>query len=292
VAIKLNSLKRSENNATMASSDQETSPQEPHSIQEFQQALAFERKRNLELQAQHSSQLQALTVELGARDRKINLLKSTVVELVKEAAPAKPVAVAQTVDAAGTNSEKKPPAKRKTRRPPKHKAGPTQEQALTKRQIQWNKRFAELVAFKEVHGHCSVSNGSGPYHALGLWVYSQRLKQKQLMDDGKECGLGLEQIRRLRSIGFIFQAPPTGQLPFDQRLQQLMEFKAKEGHCNVPQNCSGCPKGLPNFVQDQRKYYRQRQTGKKNSLTQERIDQLNALAFPWSLRDPSYQQKR
>jgi hypothetical protein len=165
---------------------------------------------------------------------------------------------------------------------------PKQEQPLTKRQIQWNKRFGELVVYKEMHGHTNAPNGNGEFHSLGLWVYSQRLKQKQMMEEGKECGLGLEQIRRLRSIGFVFQKPATGLLPFEERLKQLLEFKAKTGHTSVPHNCSDCPKGLPNFVQDLRKYYRQRQAGKKCSLTQERIDQLNALEFQWSLRDPPY----
>jgi hypothetical protein len=67
-------------------------------------------------------------------------------------------------------------------------------------------------------------------------------------------------------------------------MQQLLAFKAKTGHCNVPQNATDCPQGLPNFVQEQRKYYNFFKRGKKCSLTQERIDRLNVLGFQWSLR--------
>jgi hypothetical protein len=198
--------------------------------------------------------------------------------------------VVETVAGASTSSEKKLPAKRKPGRPPKH--APKQEPVLTKRLIQWNKRFAEIVAYKETHGHANVPGGSGAFHALGRWVFSQRLKQRQFMEEGKECGLGLEQIMRLRSIGFQFQAPPTRQLPFDERLKQLLEFKAKTGHSNVPFNCKDCPQGLPNFVQEQRKYYGQLKAGKKTFLTQVRIDQLNVLGFQWSLRNRHQQEKQ
>jgi predicted helicase len=43
--------------------------------------------------------------------------------------------------------------------------------------VPWDKNYAELVAYKEAHGHCNVPKGSG---VLASWCISQRRRRKKL----------------------------------------------------------------------------------------------------------------
>eukprot|EP00985_Skeletonema_marinoi_P018263 scaffold10166_cov127-Skeletonema_marinoi.AAC.7 len=66
-----------------------------------------------------------------------------------------------------------------------------------------------------------------------------------------------------------------------QRYNELLEFKRIEGHCRVPH---GYPpnKKLSWWVMNQRAQHTQRQTGKSNWLTDERIKLLEDIGFVWS----------
>ena len=61
----------------------------------------------------------------------------------------------------------------------------------------WEKRFSELVRFKEEHGHCDVLATWSENPKLGNWVHTQRraAKNGQLIE---------ERRRRLEEIGFRF----------------------------------------------------------------------------------------
>eukprot|EP00545_Synedropsis_sp_CCMP1620_P006029 CAMPEP_0119024844 /NCGR_PEP_ID=MMETSP1176-20130426/32616_1 /TAXON_ID=265551 /ORGANISM="Synedropsis recta cf, Strain CCMP1620" /LENGTH=256 /DNA_ID=CAMNT_0006980247 /DNA_START=94 /DNA_END=861 /DNA_ORIENTATION=+ len=244
-------------------------------VSTMQQALASESQRSREIHVKLSSEIDALKAQLLDRDRKIASLEKTALDVSKPMAQ-------QQQDA--TRAAQCGDTKIGKRRPDKN-GDITYYGAMTKRDYQWNVRFDELAAYKEERGHCNVTSSAGKYHALGLWVASQRDKHKQAML-GKG-NLDPEKIRRLVAIGFSFirqRIPGHNQFPFDERMRHLAEFKAKTGHCNVPSQNSNedeWPKGLGNFVAEQRKYYNQRGTGKKNSLTQERIDRLDAVGFQW-----------
>jgi hypothetical protein len=63
---------------------------------------------------------------------------------------------------------------------------------------QWERRFAQLLAFRERHGHCRVPAKWREDTAFGHWVYNQRLFKRT----GK---LSAERIRRLEEIGFVWK---------------------------------------------------------------------------------------
>jgi hypothetical protein len=65
--------------------------------------------------------------------------------------------------------------------------------------------------------------------------------------------------------------------PWEKRLAQLAEFKAKHGHCEVPQRYSLNPE-LGRWVKDQRTLKT------KGTLSQERIDKLEELGFSWKVK--------
>jgi hypothetical protein len=66
----------------------------------------------------------------------------------------------------------------------------------------WEKMFAELVAYKKVHGHCNVPQHSGP---LGNWCGNQRARKDML---------SREQIERLNEEGFSWN-------PHDEAWEQM-----------------------------------------------------------------------
>jgi hypothetical protein len=70
---------------------------------------------------------------------------------------------------------------------------------------------------------------------------------------------------------------------------QLKEYKRKHGHVRIPQKLDE-PKGLGNWVLDQRRRYRERglpedqKSSKKGPMSQEEIDKLESIGFEWSIR--------
>eukprot|EP00978_Attheya_sp_CCMP212_P046419 scaffold391579_cov58-Attheya_sp.AAC.1 len=262
----------------------------PVTVESLQKTLDLECKRSFDMHTHLLGEIHALQIEQQKMDPPIKSTSkaTTPTATSNDKGPDKCEAASMAVYKSDTNNihSNGPPAKRKSdlKQQQQQKEKEKETPVLTFRQIQWNKRFDEIVAFKEMHGHSNVP-WDEEYMSLAQWVYSQRCKHTQIMEEGKESGLylDLDQIRRLRSIGFTFQMPKTGKLSFDQRMQQLLAFKAKTGHCNVTQNAADCPQGLPNFVKSQRKYYKYFKRGKKCPLTQERMDWLNAVGFQWSI---------
>jgi len=93
----------------------------------------------------------------------------------------------------------------------------------------WNRRFMELVGYKEKNGHCNfptMKNGS-----LGKWVSTQRtfFTSKKLKEDRYE---------KLVGIGFVFEnarfETKSGREQWNKRFMELVKYKEKNGHCNVP----------------------------------------------------------
>jgi len=67
---------------------------------------------------------------------------------------------------------------------------------------------------------------------------------------------------------------------WDERFQQLVEYKDQNGHCRVPQNYKANPE-LGSWVSMQRVAYR-KQSGRK--ITEEQINRLEEIGFVWVLR--------
>ena len=70
------------------------------------------------------------------------------------------------------------------------------------------------------------------------------------------------------------KANKTTRIPWDERLQQLEEYKAIHGNCRVPQKYKENP-SLGHWVNTQRKRF------KSGKLSDERIAQLEAIGLEW-----------
>lgn len=126
----------------------------------------------------------------------------------------------------------------------------------------WNDRFEELVQFKNVHGHCVVPKN---YGSLGSWVRDQRHKMKK-------GGLLYDKISLLEEVDFVWD---VHQWQWNQTYHELLEYKEKRGHTNVP--LSQGTLGL--WVSNQRADYNKYRQGKPSHMTQTRAEQLRSIGF-------------
>ena len=136
----------------------------------------------------------------------------------------------------------------------------------------WDLRFFALEAFRKRHGHCDVPARYKKNPELGTWVGNQRT----LRSRGK---LSDERIQRLDAIGFPWDAHD---LLWERRFQELVEYERKHGHCNVPSRYRKNLK-LGNWANNQR--------GRRGELSDERIQRLDAIGFPWDVYDALWEQR-
>ncbi|GFH43842.1 hypothetical protein CTEN210_00315 [Chaetoceros tenuissimus] len=175
--------------------------------------------------------------------------------------------------------------------------------------FQWTRKrpFEEYVqdleTFKVKYGHLNVPQDYKENPRLGYWVNSIRHSYKCFQDGTGNPSYRLteQRIEKLESMGFTWQRlrsfeyqintktyKKPGSKTFDERFQELVEYKEKHGHCNV------CPKKEKSKKNKSLGYWcsqlRTSLSGTKRpfattefKLTQERIDKLTKLGFKWKL---------
>mmetsp|Transcript_18546 Transcript_18546/g.37388 ORF Transcript_18546/g.37388 Transcript_18546/m.37388 type:complete len:298 (+) Transcript_18546:192-1085(+) len=79
----------------------------------------------------------------------------------------------------------------------------------------WDRKFNDLLEFKQQHGHCDVPQTYAPNPKLGVWVNKQRMEHKN-REDGNISALTDERLERLQSIGFRW-AKRRGQVRWDEK---------------------------------------------------------------------------
>jgi len=152
----------------------------------------------------------------------------------------------------------------------------------------WNQRIEELKEYKEKHGNCNVPQVYPANKPLGEWVKTQR-KHYRLKQQGKKSSMTEERILELEDVGFVWKVGTADNARNDelwnQRFEELKEYKEKHGNCNVPRGYSVNNKQLGYWVNDQRKIYRLKKEGKKSVMTNERILKLEAIGFVWEFQN-------
>ena len=143
----------------------------------------------------------------------------------------------------------------------------------------WNDLHRLLVEYEAEHGNCLVPQHYPDNKALGKWVDKQRT-QYRLRREGKHSFLTEERIKKLEDLGFEWS--PLGN-SWDDRYDELVEYKNKHGNCLVPQRYSK-NKALGRWVAKQRTQYRLRREGKQTPLTEDRIKLLDEVGFVWSVK--------
>lgn len=144
---------------------------------------------------------------------------------------------------------------------------------------QWNRAFDELLEYRKAHGNCQVPHGYKPNRPLSRWVKRQRYQYK-LMKEGKPSTMTEERIRRLESVGFVWDSHNT---IWERRIADLEEFRRHHGHVTVPTSYKQNTK-LATWVKQQRRQYKLFCQGRPSNITLDRIEQLQSMGFEWSLR--------
>jgi hypothetical protein len=109
---------------------------------------------------------------------------------------------------------------------------------------------------------------------------------------GQETSMTPERLRLLNSIRFQWVRKTTECLKWEDRFEQLKQFREKHGHLRIPQKLDD-PPGLGNWVLEQRRRQREmflpesERRSAKGPLSQEQIEMMESLGFEWSLRNRS-----
>jgi hypothetical protein len=144
---------------------------------------------------------------------------------------------------------------------------------------QWTQRFEELCEFCKLNGHCQVPHAFTNNPALSRWVKRQRYQYKLRLEN-KPSTMTDERISVLEKIGFVWDSHVAA---WEERRNELIEYKKIYGHCNVPSNYSS-NRQLAVWIKRQRRQYKFFWDGKPSSMTNERIAALESIGFEWELR--------
>ena len=87
-------------------------------------------------------------------------------------------------------------------------------------------------------------------------------------------------IEMLENIGFVWDSHA---IAWEERLQELKQFQAKFGHCNVPSNYEKS-QPLAVWIKRQRREAKSFWKGEKSTITIDRFNALRELGFTWELR--------
>ncbi len=129
----------------------------------------------------------------------------------------------------------------------------------------WEEGFAELTTFKSREGHCRVPQRhiEGTFK-LGAWVGRQRAVRDKISP---------ERRRQLDEIGFIWDPHESA---WEEGFAALTTFKAREGHCRVPDRYVETTFNLGAWVG--------RQRANKGTMSVDRRKRLDKLGFAWKVR--------
>jgi hypothetical protein len=155
--------------------------------------------------------------------------------------------------------------------------GPTRsfDHELARRSdISFNQRFTELLAFKEIYGHCDVPKRYRTNRVLAAWVSNLRSRRKR-------GSLSQEKIDILDKVGFCWTSTRS---QWESRLSDLAHFIKEHGHSFVPQFYARSPY-LGTWVRNLRKECR------RNAICAEKIEQLKAIGFNFEVLDHRWSDK-
>ncbi len=133
----------------------------------------------------------------------------------------------------------------------------------------WSILVADLVKFKEKHGHCNVRARENPKLAESVAGLRKQKKRERLLP---------ERLDQLNALGFVWDARKA---EWDEMFAALSDYKAIHGDCNVP---AAWPENerLGRWVATQRSDKKSRRIG------EEHVARLKTLEFIWDRFDDKW----
>jgi len=138
----------------------------------------------------------------------------------------------------------------------------------------WKQRFDEFLKFIYIHKHCLVPYSYDTKSTLVNWIKRQRCQYK-LIKQGRKSFLTKERIELLDDIGFVWD---SHEATWHEKLKELLDFKKKYGHCDVPATFQLNPQ-FAEWVKSQRRQYRRYHEGEISKINLERMATLEKHGF-------------
>lgn len=113
-------------------------------------------------------------------------------------------------------------------------------------------------------------------------VNKQRMEKKKL-DRGERSSMTTERLQALQSVGFQW-AKLKGDVSWNQKYTELLEYRSVFGDCNVPTKYRTNP-ALGRWVSTQRSQFKEFQAGLVTHITDQRISHLEKIGFRWSMME-------
>ena len=133
----------------------------------------------------------------------------------------------------------------------------------------WDEMFGQLMVYNDEHKHCNVPRGYKDNPQLAIWVYNQR----QAYKNQGTCKFTEERIKLLNGIGFEWECRKV--VGWNERFEQLVQFKEEHEHCNVHRKHPQ----LGIWVMKQRQAKKKKGS---NKISEEQIKLLNGIEFSWN----------
>ena len=159
--------------------------------------------------------------------------------------------------------------------------------ATTTYQTKWHSMYGVLVNYKHREGHCDVPQNyvtedyDGGTKKLGGWLHQQRQSyRKGTLDETKK--------NRLQDLGVMWVL----QTSWEEMLLLLLQYKEREGHCNVPQQHIEHNNNNDTNTNQTTKLGKwlsnQRAAKKKGTLPASRARRLYGMGVVWEMYPTTY----
>jgi hypothetical protein len=134
-------------------------------------------------------------------------------------------------------------------------------------------RMEDMKRYKETHGHANESFPEDKSLAqfCAQARYARKNPSKKQLTDAN--------IARLDALGFNWESKEYVRRSFDERIEDLKEYKKTHGHFNVKMHEDS---SLGQFCKDIRHSLKQVEKDGTRKLTKERMDKLYDIGFNWS----------
>jgi hypothetical protein len=145
---------------------------------------------------------------------------------------------------------------------------------------QWKARYRELVDYHVRYGNVHIPYDWKPNKRLSQWVKRQR-HQRRLRKEGKHSNLTEERERMLDDLGFIWDSRAAN---WEERLNELVEFKAQNGHCKVTTKYTAY-RPLAVWLKRQRHAVREYLNGTQDTgMTEDRVSRLFDMGVSMNIK--------
>ena len=166
--------------------------------------------------------------------------------------------------------------------------------------ISFDDRAVQWLQYRNEHGRDPGKLAPG-----GVWSWIQTMrKYYKGFQKGEKVPITAEQFDQLKKWGFKFECGlkkatnPAKRKSWEDRFEELVQYKEEHGHVNIPQKCEYKvaiqrllivvysrfrhlieDPILGNWVKTQRKEYSHFKAGEKSLMSQERIDRLVQIRY-------------